>query len=54
VNTQTVERERTFNAYKLVNNVPVFQGYVKGVNRTAADRRATNLYGAGTWTTERD
>lgn len=51
--TQTVP-EGTYNVWCFRGNAHTFLGIVKGANRTAADRRAANLYGHGVWTTPRD
>jgi hypothetical protein len=50
----TPKNERPFNVWRYVGGVKTFIGIVKGVNHTLADKRATNLYGSGVWTTERE
>lgn len=46
--------ERSFNVWRYRNNVKTFVGIVRAAHHTYADRRATNLYGNGVWTTERE
>lgn len=49
-----VKFTRTFNVWKYIHNTKTWVGYVQADTHTQADKRAANLWGHGTWTTERD